>query len=717
MTGTALLVAAIAATSSVDIDALVRRMTLEEKVGQLVESVTSDHSVANGGDMTGREYYEKMVYGRLRKGEIGSFVGVPGAEQYNRCQRIAVEESRLGIPLLFGRGYCHGCHINYPIPLAMACAWEPELWRRMFESIAARARAEGVNWAFSPMLDLSRDARWGRIAEGPGCDPLIASLFAVASVRGLQGDDPSDGRHMAACIKHFVGYGAVEAGREYNGAEISDDTLYDFYLPPFKAAVEAGALTVMPAFTTVNGLPCSLNRRLLRDVLRGEFGFRGFTVSDWDAVGECGIDRHGLTSGDVDTAARALNAGMDVDMLSTAYAKGLAEAVRRGLVKESLLDESVRNVLGVKAALGLFEHPYLDAAEARRAIDTAAELALAREAARKCCVLLKNERGALPFGPKARIALGGPLADRPEEMNGCWTIHADVATNQSLYAGLKADGLDVFLFTRPEDAAAADAIVLALGERARQSGENTSRADIALPADQLGLLRAAKRTGRPVVAVVFSGRPLAIPEVAEEADAVVQAWQLGSCCGWGLADVMTGLAEPYGRLTIDFPRAVGQCPFYYNRLPTGRPNDEVLVYSKNGTWATKYIDAPLRAVFPFGAGLSYTRFDYSDETAEVRGDEVVFSATVANSGARRGSEVVQVYVRDRIAEVSRPRRELKGFARVDLKPGESRRVEIRVPRKDFSYHAFGRLLPGEGEFLAWIAHDSDSGRRLAFELK
>ena len=718
MTKGLVLAAAVAAlTAGADetrIDALVAKMTVEEKVGQLLQRVTRESSVANGGDMTGRAFSEKTCE-LIRRGEVGSLVGVPGLADYNLYQKAAVEGSRLGIPLMFGRGYVHGCRVTFPIPLAQSCAWEPELVRRTCAYTAGEALAEGINWVYGPMLDIARDARWGRIAESPGQDPYLASLLAAEMIRGFQGEDLSDGRHLAACVKHYVAYGACEGGRDYNGAEMGEDTLRDVYLPPFAAAIAAGAQTVMPAFSTLNGVPCTMNRHLLLDILRDELGFRGFTVSDWDAIGECDVNHHGVTDDDVDAAARALNAGTEVDMLSTAYAKGLAAAVRGGRVKMSVLDDAVRDVLRVKFALGLFEHPYLDPVSTTGRIDRAAGLALAREAAEKCCVLLKNEKDLLPLRRGATVALGGPYADAAKEMFGCWTIHTDVSTNQSLQAGLAAEGVATVPFGSSE-AARAEVVVLALGESMWRSGENTSRADLSLPADERALLAAAKKTGKPVVVVLFSGRPLAVPEVAKEADAVLQAWQLGSCCGWGVARVLTGAAEPYGRLTVDFPQAAGQCPFYYNRLTTGRPNDGTKIGQPGELWLTRYIDVPFKAVWPFGAGLAYTRFRYGEEKVEVRDGEVVFSAMVTNVGSRRGSEVVQVYVRDCVAEVARPRRELKGFQRVFLAPGESRRVEIVVPRSRFAYHAYGRLVPGEGAFRAWIAPDSDSGRELAFGL-
>ena len=699
------------------IDGLIGRMTLDEKVGQLVQIGST--GIASSDES--KTAITPELTAALRAGRVGSLIGACGPEKFNAIQRISVKESRLGIPIMVGHDIIHGCRTVLPIPLGLSMCWDEEVWRRGAEMMAVEARTRGCNWTFNPMLDISRDARWGRIAESPGQDPLVASRYAAALVRGYQGDDPADGRHIAACLKHFVAYGAGEGGRDYNAVELSDDTLRNVYLPPFRAGVAAGAMTVMPAFHTLNGVPCSVNRYILTDVLRGEFGFTGFTISDWAAVGESATG-HAVGTVGADIAAKAINAGMVQEMMSDSYATGLAAAVKDGRVSENVLNDAVRRVLSVKERLGLFRNPYLDEKLSEK-IDYAAHDALAREAAAKCCVLLKNG-GQLPLAKGTRVALVGDLSNDAHEMHGTWQTWRDHFVRGTLKEGLEADGLSVsfascYSMTGKVDVAAlrkvvdaADVVVASFGEYCWMNGENTSRADIALPGDQLTAVREIKASGKPFVAVLFGGRPLAIPELAEAADALVAAWNPGSSGGWGVADVLTGLAEPYGRLTVDFPTKTGECPLYYNRLPTGRP------WRPNERWVTRYIDAPSpgRSLFPFGFGLAYTTFAYSNEKAEPAGDKVVFTATVSNTGARAGSEVVQVYVRDLVATVSRPRRELKGFARVALKPGEAKVVRIEVPVAELGFWHDGRHLVEKGDFAAWIASDSDSGRELKFTL-
>ncbi len=696
------------------VNSLIGKMTLEEKVGQLIQ-VGSEGAASSDES---KKAITPELAAALRAGRVGSLIGACGPKKFNDLQRIAVKESRLGIPIMVGHDVIHGCRTVLPIPLGLSTCWDEEVWRKGGEMMAVEALTRGCNWTFNPMLDISRDARWGRIAESPGQDPLVASRYAAAIVRGYQGDDPSDGRHIAACLKHFVAYGAGEGGRDYNTVELSDDTLRNVYLPPFRAAVQAGALTVMPAFHALNGVPCSVNRYLLTDVLRGEFGFRGFTISDWGAVAECATG-HAVGTVGADIAAQAINAGMVQEMVTDSFKTGLAEAVRDGRVTEATLDEAVRRVLTVKEKLGLFRKPYLDE-NLIESVDFVAHNALARETAAKCCVLLKN--GPLPLAKDAKVALVGTLANDPGEMLGTWQTWRDTFDRATLREGLEADGVTVsyapcFAPTGKVDVAAlrravadADVVVAAFGELCSMNGENCSRADITLPGDQLTAIREIKASGKPFVAVLFSGRPLAIPELAESADALISAWNPGSSGGWGVADVLTGKTEPYGRLTVDFPTKTGECPLYYNRLPTGRP------WEPNKYWVTRYIDAPSpgRSLYPFGFGLTYTSFSYSNEQVKRTGDKVVCKATIANTGARAGSELVQVYVRDLVAPVSRPRRELKGYARVSLKPGERSAVTIEIPVAELGFWHDGKRLDASGEFAAWIAPDSDSGKELRF---
>ena len=705
------------------VDALLERMTLDEKIGQTVQL----GSTGFASDDQSKTLLSDGLRKNILEGRVGSLIGCCGVEKFNAIQRLAVEESRLGIPLFVGHDIIHGCRTVLPIPLGLSAAWDEDLWLRGAEMMAVEALSRGCNWTFNPMLDIARDARWGRIAECPGQDPLVASRYAAAMVRGYQGDDPSDGRHIAACLKHFVSYGACEGGRDYNTVELSDDTLRNVYLPPFRAGVAAGALTVMPAFHALNGVPCSVNRYLLTDILRGEFGFSGYTISDYGAIGEC-VTGHAVVAKGGAAAAAALNAGMDQDMMSGIYRDHLKVAVEKGLVSTAALDEAVRRILTVKERLGLFRNPYIDTNILKR-IDFKAHRSLAREAAAKCAVLVKNEKGVLPLAKGVRVALLGSLSDDRAEMIGTWQLWREGYENATVREGLLADGIETvnyvaaYSVTGRVDRAAirkacadADVVIASFGEscddNAPMNGENCSRADIGLPGEQDEAIREIKASGKPFVAILFTGRPLAVPELKAAANALLVAWNPGSSGGWGLADVLTGCAEPYGRLTVDFPHKTGECPLYYNRLPTGRP------WTKGGYWSTKYIDAPSpgESLFPFGFGLAYTTFAYAKEKVEVRGDVVVFSADVTNTGKRLGHELVQVYVRDFVASVSRPRRELKGFRRVTLRPGETASVAVEVPVSELGFWHKGKYCLEPGEFAAWVAGDSDSGRELRFDI-
>ena len=709
------------ASGEVDLKALVQGMSFDEKVGQLTQILSGKANAPASSESNGEAFDEEFL-SRVHAGGIGALIGACGMERFNRIQREAVENSRLGIPLLVGHDMIHGCNVGLPIPLASSCAFDDDLWRRIAESTALNGRSRGCHWAFAPMVDVARDARWGRIAEGAGQDPTVTRRFAVAQVRGYQGDDPADGRHLAACLKHYVGYGAAIAGRDYNDVEMGETTLREIYLPPFRAGVEAGALTVMPAFHGLNGVPCSANRWLLTDILRGEFGFRGFTISDWGAVNQCGPGGHAVTDGPVQTACAALGAGMDMEMVSDDYRNGLRKGVRDGFVTEAEIDRAVSRVLWVKRALGLFDHPYFDIERINAGLDEEADFRLAREAAAKSVVLLKNAHGVLPLEPGLRVAVVGDIADRREEMQGCWSSFCYRWRSGSLVEGLKANGVNVeysscYTLTGAVDVAAlnaaaagADVVVAAFGEYYGMSGENTSRANITLPGRQLEVLRALKTTGRPLVAVLFNGRPLAIPELAAEADAIVEAWFLGSSAGLGIADVMTGATEPWGRLTVDFPTCTGECPKFYNRSPTGRPHNPA------SRWTTMYLDAPDRSVYPFGHGLAYTTFAYANATASVRDGKVTLSCTVTNTGKRKGSELVQAYTRALNARRIQPRRALKDWRRVELAPGESKTVEITLDAAALGWFEDSRFVTGHGRYEAWLAPNSDQGERLAFAL-
>lgn len=728
---TAALVSAIAlggtdAGLEARIEALLSRMTLDEKIGQLQQTRGKESKALEAEDLSGEKKDDKFL-ADIRAGRYGSLLGRRGVKGYNMVQKAAME-SRLGIPLLIGHDLIHSARSCFPIPLALSCAWDEDLWERTGEAIAVEAWTLGCNWTFTPMLDISPDARWGRIAESAGQDPLVASLFGAAMVRGIQGENMADGRHIAACAKHYVAYGASLGGLDYNAVEMSDSMLREIYLPPFKAAVDAGVATVMPAFHAYNGTPCSINRYLLTDILRGEFRFDGMTISDCDAIDNL-VTGHGVALAGADAAAKSLNAGMDMEMCSTHYERGIKDALKTGALSLAAVDEAVRRILRTKFRLGLFEHPYIDVEKAEAAVDFPRNLALSRETAQKSTVLLKND-GVLPLKPGLKIALVGNVANDAGQMKGCWE-RGDFSnvTNTTLLAGLKADGADVaysqcFRFEDRLDADAlrraaadADVVVAAFGEYWGRSGESRSCVSIEVHPVQLKALDILKKTGKPIVAVLFCGRPLAIPEIAEKADAVVLAWNPGGCGGWGVADVLTGVTEPYGRLTVDFPNATGECPKYYNRTTTGRPPaEDANKPDKVPRYRTHYMDAPVKSVYPFGLGLAYTTFEYSGENAKVSGDKVVFSADVKNTGFRRGSEVVQVYVRDVLADTARPRRELKGFKRMWLEPGATKHVEIEVPVASLGYWVNGRYRVEPGDFDAWIAPHSDAGRKLRFRL-
>ncbi|MEM0024053.1 MAG: beta-glucosidase BglX [Thermofilaceae archaeon] len=671
------------------VEDLLRRMTLEEKVGQLCQ-----YSAHFGPTEELKEL--------IRKGLVGSLLNITGVERVNEVQRVAVEESRLGIPLLIGLDVIHGYKTVFPIPLALASSWDPEVVRRAAEIAAREASAEGVKWTFAPMLDIARDPRWGRIAEGFGEDPYLASVMAWAAVKGFQGERlSSDPERIAACAKHYVAYGAAEGGRDYNTVDISERTLREVYLPPFKSAVAAGVATVMSAFNDLCGVPASANEFTLRRVLKGEWGFRGFVVSDWNAVGE--LIQHGIAADGAEAARLAVEAGVDMDMVSDLYRRHLAELVRRGVVPESLIDEAVRRVLRVKFLLGLFENPYADPERARRVVKCREHVEAALEIARKCIVLVKNE-GVLPLSKSLRrIAVIGPLADDRDAVLGCWRALGDPGDAVSVLEGVRrkvgsatevlyAKGCDVSSQDRSgfaeavEAAKRSDAVVLVVGESADMSGEAASRAHLDLPGVQEELVKTVWEAvgGRiPVVMVVMSGRPLTIKWAAEHIPAIVVAWHLGVRAGDAVADVLFGDYNPGGKLPVTWPRAVGQVPIYYNHKRTGRPPSAE-------RFTSKYIDEDWRPLFPFGHGLSYTRFEYSDLRVEPEkvepGGTVTISFELANAGEREGDEVAQLYVRDVVASVTRPVMELKGFKRVTLKPGERRRIVFKLPTQLLAFY-------------------------------
>lgn len=702
------------------VEDLLGQMKIEEKIGQLHQS-TRDIGA------------EKIYKDQIESGDMGSFLSggevIESPKQRNALQRMAVEGTRLGIPLIFGHDSIHGFRTIFPIPLGQACAWEPELFERT-QRISARETAAGGNdWTFAPMVDLGRDPRWGRIAEGFGEDPWLGCLYAAANVRGFQGTNVDAPDRVVACMKHYVGYGAAEGGRDYNTTEISEYTLRNFYLPQFKAGVDAGAWTFMSSFNCLSGFPASADRHTLNDILREEWKFRGFVVSDYDAVVQL-ID-HGVAANEDEAARLAINAGVDMEMVSSNY-ETLPEQIQDGKVSETVIDEAVRRILRVKFVKGLFDHPYTDETLCKDAYLKPDAVALAREAAAKSCVLLKNENNALPISKSVkRIALIGPLGDAPGEMLGCWASRGRAEDAVSLAAGIRsklAPGAKLTVFAgcnltnstaqisrAVANAKAADAVILALGEPRDWSGESKSRTRLNVPGRQLELFQAVVATGKPVIVVLFNGRPLAIPEISTNATAILEAWHPGVQGGNGVADILFGDASPSGRLTISFPYNVGQVPLYYNHYNTGRPGI--------GEYKGNYVDAPITPLYPFGYGLAYTTFQYGK--VQLSADSMKLGGTltarvqIKNTGSRPGTEVAQLYIRDVAASAGpRPVRELKGFQKVQLNPGEARDVTFALSNQELGYFdTAGHWLVEPGKFQVWISRDSASGKPVDFNLE
>jgi beta-glucosidase len=717
------------------VDALLKKMTLQEKIGQLVQYSAGYATGPNASKLR----YEEMV----AKGQLGSMLDVVGADATNHYQRIAMEKSRLHIPLLFGQDVIHGHRTTFPIPLAIAASWDPSAAELVAHSGASEARADGLAWVFSPMVDIARDPRWGRIIESSGEDPYLGSVMARAWVKGYQQDDLSRPDSVAVSVKHFAAYGAAIAGRDYNAADMSEITLRQVYLPPFHAAVDAGAATLMSSFNSLNGIPASANPFTLTEILRKEWGFEGFVVSDWGAVGE--LVNHSI--GDGPTVARkALEAGVDMDMEGNLFGNVITDQVRSGKIPESVVDEATRRVLRVKFALGLFEHPYAPAGPAYDA--TPERRAAARKIADETFVLLKNDAvegiGALlPLTAKAKkVALIGPLADDQRELLGAWAVTGDpkyvitlrtalqqrlgdrllYAPGCGLLSGEDANVLRHVTFLGPvaaddhfpipddaktiadavETAKKADVAILALGEPTNwMEGEASSRATLGFTGAQEQLLEAVVATGKPVILVVLAGRPLELTWAAAHVSAILEAWSPGIEAGPAVADVLFGDVNPSGKLPSSFPRAVGQEPLYYAQLPTGRPAHGDLGHFPRDAgekFVSRYMDEENSALFPFGWGLSYTRFSYSKPTisrAEVPVGEVISSGSqpvvtvgvdVKNTGNVAGTEVVQLYIRNTSASVEQPVRELKGFARVQLAPGEKKHVEFPLGFDELSFY-------------------------------
>ena len=688
------------------IEALIGEMTLEEKIGQLQQR---GPSLVGAFEVSFEELLDMMFDGRisqeefgklmstaeqdfheeeLRAGKVGSYNGVGDARTANRLQKIAVEETRLGIPLLFGYDVIHGFRTVTPIPLAESCAWDPELWQRTARMSAEEATAAGIHMTFAPMVDVAKDARWGRVSEGAGEDTLLNGDYGAAKVRGFQGENLAKADAMAACLKHFAAYGAGEAGKDYNRVDMSEQRLWEEYLPAYKACVDAGARAVMPAFNDLNGVPCTVNEWLLRDVLRDEWGFEGITVSDANAIAEC--VNHGVAADRQAAAKEALQAGIDMDMTSNVYAENLAGLIQAGEIVEDLLDQAVYRILKLKVELGLFENPYrTDEEKEKRTLVRPEYRALAREAATKSMVLLKNE-AVLPLNSQQKVAVFGALANDSGQMTGAWAIGARGEDCVSLVQALDSKGIDYAYHPGIVDgilaiaeinqlAETADVVIVAIGEQKEESGEAASKADISLPAMQLELAETLLRTGKPVVAVLFNGRPLAIPTIAEQVPAILEAWHPGIEAGNAILDILYGEVNPSAKLTTTFPHATGQCPLYYDHISTGRPGGK-------SKFTSKYLDTPLEPVYPFGYGLSYTTFYYSDLQVETAEDAVRLSVTVKNSGNREGEEIVQCYVQDKVAKRARPVKQLKVYRKVLLQPGESITMEFAVLFEKLGYY-------------------------------
>ena len=706
------------------IDDLMSKMTIEEKVGQIT-LVTYDRSFMTG------ETQSKGVAKKITEGRIGGVFNVRTLEDKINIQKLAVEQSRLGIPLMFGLDVIHGYRTIWPVPLALSCSWDMDLIERTASAAADEATSEGIDWTFSPMVDIVRDPRWGRVAESSGEDPYLGSRIAEAMVRGYQGEDLASPQSMMACVKHFALYGAGEGGRDYDMVDMSPNRMYQDFLPPYKAAVDAGAGSVMSSFNDVNGVPATANKWLLTDVLRGEWGFDGFTVSDYTSVGE--LTEHGLGTL-AEVSARALKAGLDMDMVSEGIAGNLEYCLEKGLVSEADIDIACRRILEAKYKLGLFENPYLRLSE--EPVDREKYRALALEAARKSIVLLKNGNDILPLAKDTRVALVGPLADTRWELMGTWagaaamadegvsiksgisrytsslvhTVGAPITDNPGLARMIgvnieRSGDPDSLIAEAVSAAEKSDVVVAVLGENAKMSGESSSMTWIGLQPTQRRLLEALVATGKDVVLVLLNGRPMTLEWENEHCAAIVDAWAPGLQGGNAVADVLFGEYNPSGRLTMTFPRNVGQVPIYYSMKSTGRPHIPFRKYR------TGYIDCPIEPLYPFGYGLSYSKVEYTGMTAEYDSDASVIRASVSvrNTSDRSVSETVQCYVGDIVASVTRPVKELKGFRKVELAPGESETVEFIIPADDLGFWTPDmKYVVESGEFNVEIGPDSQN---------
>ena len=718
------------------VDALMNKMTLEEKIGQL--------NLPGSGDIVTGQAGSSDIAKKIEAGKVGGLFNIKSVAKILEVQKLAVEKSRLKIPLIFGMDVIHGYETVFPIPLGLSCSWDLELIEQSARIAAQEASADGICWTFSPMVDIARDPRWGRIAEGSGEDAFLGSKIAAAMVRGYQGNDLTKNNTIMSCVKHYALYGAAEAGRDYGTTDMSHQRMYNEYFPPYKAAVDAGVGSVMASFNEVDGVPATANKWLMTDVLRKQWGFKGFVVTDYTGINEM-ID-HGI--GDLQTAsARALMAGIDMDMVGEGLLTTLQKSLKEGKVTLKQIDDACRRILEAKYKLGLFDDPYkyCDPNRAKTEIFTSANRQVARKTAAESFVLLKNQGNVLPLKKSGTIALIGPLADNKENMPGTWSVAADFSKATSLLAGMKevlgtqvnilharGSNLDedsvfeeragmfgkslkrdrrptgVILQEALDIANRSDVIVAALGESAEMSGESSSRTNIEIPKIQQDLLKELIKTGKPLVLVLFTGRPLALKWEQENIPAILNVWFGGSEAGYAIADVLFGDINPSGKLSTTFPQNIGQVPIFYNHKNTGRPLPEGKWFQK---FRSNYLDVSNEPLYPFGYGLSYTSFNYSDiklSSSSLRGNQTLTaSVTVTNNGSREGKEVVQLYIRDVVGTVTRPVKELKGFQKISLKAGESKTVSFQIRPDDLKFYNYDFKYDWEpGEFMIMIGPNS-----------
>ncbi|TYP98186.1 beta-glucosidase [Tenacibaculum adriaticum] len=715
------------------INELLSKMTLEEKIGQTNLRGTSSRS----------KILPEELKEAVRKGNVGAFLNVMNLDYVDELQKIAVEESPNGIPLIFGRDVIHGFKTIFPIPIGLAATWDAQIAKSSSEIAAFEASAAGIRWTFAPMLDIARDSRWGRIAESPGEDPYLATVLGRAYIEGFQGEDLSNPTSLAACAKHFIGYGAAIGGRDYNTVNISEPLLRNVYLPPFKSAIDAGVATVMSSFNEINGIPASGNKFLLKQVLRNELGFNGFVVSDWNSTTE--MIAHGFARDEKHAGELSAAAGMDMEMTSTAYENHLKDLIKEGKVTEEQLDEFVKNILRVKFKLGLFKNPYRNK-EHTGNFYAEKHLQEAKNAAIKSTVLLKNN-SVLPISQNIKVAIIGPLANAPHEQLGTWSFDGEKEhTNTPLMAFKKANTKYVFSkgldYSRDKStdgfkeaiktARNSDVILFFGGEEAILSGEAHSRANIDLPGAQEQLIKELAKTGKPIVLIIMAGRPISISNIIDDIDAVLMAWHPGTMGGEALHEIMYGIQEPGGRLPVSWPKTAGQLPFFYNHKNTGRPADSVKFVPIDkipiGSWQSSlgneshYLDVGYKPQYPFGYGLTYTNFKYeniqiSKDTINFE-DELSVKISLKNTGKRDGKDITQLYVQDAVGSITRPVKELKRFMPVFLKSGETKEVEFRISSKDLEFVNYEMIKAAEeGNFNVWIGPHSASGLKKSFYLK